>query len=259
MTAIEAGNHYGENQPAGKSNLGFLSLPGEIRNAIYELVAQHAINDKQTRRGNEVTLYYHGQHSSSDSSRWQNARRQGLGLVQASRQLREEYGPIYSRNTKMYISLHRLVQHVQWLSEDDQLVVPAGNLVIGLRNWSDDLTCDQVRLRDIAVNIAPLLRIYKRSPNAQLTFDDSRFYLDQVFSVRENDTWWRSLEEAIDKVEISPVYLSADASMSIWVKSAFSQRWMQDQPVGRHPQRDAWLASVGLGRICAWPQPRFAL
>jgi hypothetical protein len=100
-----------------------------------------------------------------------------------------------------------------------------------------------------------LLRVYKRSPKVQLTFDDSRFWLGEVYRVRENETW-TSLQEVIQEVEIFSVNSYADAHMTLWVKGAqlpgyFPHPGYPDK--GRNAERDAWLREMGLGKVLAWP------
>lgn len=104
------------------------------------------------------------------------------------------------------------------MSEYEQLVLPPDNVQIGVRGWSREPGAEAYW--PVSAGIGPLLHVYKRSPKVQLTFDGSRFWLGEVFRVRENETRWPSLQEVIQEAEIFSVNSYADAHMTLWVKGA---------------------------------------
>jgi hypothetical protein len=234
---------------------------------IYTFLAQHAINDYQPYPGKEVIVYHQKGRSTPHTTA--SIRRQDLGLLQVNRQLRQEYSPIYSKYTKIYISLHNLGTHAKDLKPHEQLVLPAGNVFLGIHNWLNEIP----RGTDAGIDIMPRIQAIEYSPPTELTYTFNAvktYYISVLFSVRNNDPWWACLQTQIQSLVVHPetpsrytsgyVEVTDEETLTMVVGTAYAAPWMSSSTTAlqrqksthRHGKRDAWLHRVRLSKLCTW-------
>ena len=222
---------------------------------IYDLVSASIVEEKKDKyEDSSLRARAIFDPPPPDVNDWASVQRQGLGLVQACRQVREEYLPIYSAHHRQYISLQKLVWYINALNKSkkqEQPVLLSGGVRVGVRSWlySGDW-------RESSINIRSLLCAYKEYPDFNILFDlpyPASKHSVYLFSVRNNGTWWNLLQDRVLEVNIwgQEYYGSPPSKAEIVVRSG--EPWMVCRSKGKRSQMAGWLANTaGLSELERW-------
>jgi hypothetical protein len=105
-----------------------------LRNRIYSVFSEATAAEHQSCLYQEVPLRLGtGTPGPAD---WPKLRRWDLGLTQVCQQTRDEYLPIHASHTPLSISVQDLEDYVNRLSREEDIVVPYGQLTIGIESWT---------------------------------------------------------------------------------------------------------------------------
>ncbi|KAF2030261.1 hypothetical protein EK21DRAFT_112179 [Setomelanomma holmii] len=215
-----------------------LALPTEVRNLIYKHLARYAIEDYRAYGGYMLTLDY---------KEGRTGRQHGLGLLEANRQLREEFLPFYSEHTKLCVTLPYLARMANSLRGQEKMVLPAGNSIIGLpkRPYSSN------------VDILPLLRAIKRLPDWDYVLTGGMRSLAGLLDVNGNEAWRAAVQEEMLKVDVLIFrgHYRMDPDMILCVKKEHGEDWMKpgSNSYRRREHMDVWLERIGLSAAKLWP------
>lgn len=197
---------------------GFLSLPPELRNAIYRYVAApdrympYDYSVKLSRRPKDEA-------EGSEGDILEYRHRKSLGLTQVCAQIHQEFLPIHL--SSLPHSLKDMALVVPYISAfDPQGTVIRGRLIIN--------ASDQVYKR---CDFLPVLRLRSVSPNITWGFDNIRDHADSgiyaILHMRASKSWCDFLFHKISKFEFC---LGMEDSIKIVVKSSAKEEWMPWNP-----------------------------
>jgi hypothetical protein len=227
-----------EKKPQGtimaKPKLGFLDLPGEIRNSIYSLLAEDSACEARRPMRHQASRGDSG--SEDDQVKWSRDSRQDLGFTQTCRQIQHEYGPIHTQHTRKYVSLGDLALYAKTVDNDTSILnLPSVRLRLGLES--------QVPSREPGIDIVPLIHLIKRhrcllrvarttlprsaardpDPELRAVAEQIRRLLD----VCDNDVWYANFREKIKSIIYYSNAKGFETRAIIFVKTEHQEKWMR--------------------------------
>ncbi|KAH6870342.1 hypothetical protein BKA58DRAFT_174778 [Alternaria rosae] len=254
------------NVAESKRKIGFLDLPAELRNTIYDLLA--------TTIGRKDYMPRTRSDADTASTRlkylpWPRLVRGDLSLAQTCRQIRSEYLPIYAASTKVHISMHAFALAAEDLNVNKhEICMPASHVELIVRLYGYH-GCGYRPCHDIA----PLLRLALRQPELEFKFKDEECmrekvikgeqrdtsaYLTTLFSFHTNPVWCDFFTDAVREVFMYPDDFEYGprkrAKVHIEVEEEYGELWMQRRGArsGGQDKIDEWLPTVGLEGLVGW-------
>jgi hypothetical protein len=157
---------------------------------------------------------------SKNSSYYARQRRLDLALIQTCRQLRAEYSAIYAKHTVISITLSRLIEYINAVEPDELPVFPSGNITVhseAVRRFLYEAT-EIDWYEDSAIDIMPLIRLYKRHPNLPLTMYiglAASNALSVIGRPGYNEVWFETFGKNIETVLAYPRCAFANAKVVV--------------------------------------------
>ncbi|KAF2023368.1 hypothetical protein EK21DRAFT_118842 [Setomelanomma holmii] len=209
--------------PVALKRMTLLDLPGEIRNRIYDAAVGGENTQCKLSPPEAANANPDDETSSGDPEKRQLYAfldRAWLGLTQTCRQLRIEFLPIYFANLDIMIDYWNVYDYLATFIFQGKL-----NEDPTTKEYTLSLSSSHNEISP-SINIAPLLRTYKKSPGFKLNFgEDHRYSYDvQCVLNRDNTAWWEYMLKAISRI-----HYHANLSFSYMdtlVKPEFAEGWM---------------------------------
>ncbi|KAF2832519.1 hypothetical protein CC86DRAFT_401286 [Ophiobolus disseminans] len=200
---------------------GLLDLPKEIRNRVY--AAAVAGDDFDVRLiGLAPSKLPKPSRALFCPPNWNTSRRPFLGLTQVCQQLRAEFLPIYYRYIKVsvpYMDVYRYGD--TFMLYDKAHPIEQCNVRILREPGYLCRYAPTVGSFDIDIDIAPLLRLYKKTPGLELELNSYHHLNNELRSLldRDNTIWWDYVHKAVSRI-LYP-------GLEIRIKPEYKEEWMK--------------------------------
>ncbi|KAH4214234.1 hypothetical protein HBI25_214030 [Parastagonospora nodorum] len=240
------------------SGLGFLDLPAELRNWVYDYVAHDDDPDDRP-----PTLHYRPHAGPQTHTTSRAPLRQGFALTQTCRLIRYEYLPIYQSHARVACSFQSL--RACCIDKDGsgaQLVLPLGKTSVEyrmkVRAPDENGRLGRPVYDTEETDLLAIMSAIQRTPNLHLEFNPSIWTdIGAVLNIRDNPTWSKALDEKIQRIRLLPESVHFRPVVAFEVKEGYAEAWMARKfhpsntypfrPLILTPVKDAWLRKIGLG------------
>ena len=191
--------------------------------------------------GDSVAILLKHSENRGRTIKWHIQRRQGLGLTQTNAKLREEYLPLYLRDTA--IMVERISLYLETFVEPQIKNGKVGNVVGNVTFVMFGGTRD----------LLPLMKICTTEPHFKVSFqgNDGGFCASMYSMsalVNSNPTWSAYVQQSLSQVELFWQYRKS-TGLVITVKADAAEDWMESYPNWDwygDVEFDEWSRRVGL-------------
>ncbi|KAF2832513.1 hypothetical protein CC86DRAFT_90611 [Ophiobolus disseminans] len=217
---------------SAEPKVGFLDLPGELRNEVYGyLIANVAAKQNKEM----VPIALSSKRIARDSIHWRCLSRQDLGFTQICRQVREEYLPFYTRNIKVSI-LPNETDVENALTGIARPINPSGTVTIRSDPehpiWREGL---QVKVTSLLRSSEQHLKCW---PNFYVD-ENATHILNVMRNFHNNTTWSAVFDEEVHSVSLRSRTSNSPTKVIVTVKFTHAEWWMwHEREPPKRPKRE---------------------